>query len=88
MGVIRMPLLQAVQNTQFAVTFNNSLYRFVDVFDFRYPGMLPLTCIMDDDAVEGDMTYRACLLRIGDTYMLPVRAGGGESLSCQSVELH
>jgi hypothetical protein len=74
LGEIKMNLLQAVQGTQRTLEFQGKSLRLVDVFDFRYPGMMPLTCIFNDGTTLTQLSFRACLLRQGDTYMLPVRA--------------
>jgi hypothetical protein len=68
-----MSLLQAVQGSQFSVDFGGQTLRLVEVFDFRYPGMLPLTCILHSASTPEDLQFRACLVRQGDTFMLPVR---------------
>jgi hypothetical protein len=71
LGEMDMNLLQPVQGTQTTLNFHDETLYLLEVFDFRYPGMLPLSCISEDSDIT-NMKFRACLLRQGDTYMLPV----------------
>ena len=67
-----MGLLQPVYGTEATLVFHGETLHLIEVFDFRYPGMLPLFCILKDREAT-NLSFRACLLRLGDTYMLPVR---------------
>ena len=73
LGHIPMTLLQTISNTNFTVDYKGETLHFVDAFDFRYPGMIPVTCLIDDASLSSGFEFRACFLRQGDTFMLPVR---------------
>mmetsp|Transcript_32611 Transcript_32611/g.60933 ORF Transcript_32611/g.60933 Transcript_32611/m.60933 type:complete len:833 (+) Transcript_32611:136-2634(+) len=93
LGEMQMNLLQPVQGTEKVLHFHNETLYLVEVFDFRYPGMLPLSCISTDQNLR-NMRFRACLLRQGDTYMLPVMNHFGtardfpEPCNCSNGDFH